>query len=127
MVVSFCRLEQSPFASPVVAEINQKTKITKQRKTAATRAEPLALSGDLGGKASSFNKTAAFFSFLCHAKRSCVRVCVSAWWFVKVVQGKFDEHFPLVVFQTGSGTQTNMNCNEVISNRYLNLGSTLAF
>lgn len=43
--------------------------------------------------------------------------------FVQVIQGKFDEHFPLVVFQTGSGTQTNMNCNEVISNRYpLGLG-----
>lgn len=45
-------------------------------------------------------------------------------WFVQVVQGKFDEHFPLVVFQTGSGTQTNMNCNEVISNRYMNRPGT---
>jgi len=35
----------------------------------------------------------------------------------QVIQGKLDDHFPLVVFQTGSGTQTNMNCNEVISNR----------
>ncbi|TMW62384.1 hypothetical protein Poli38472_009877 [Pythium oligandrum] len=34
-----------------------------------------------------------------------------------VIQGKLDEHFPLVVFQTGSGTQSNMNTNEVISNR----------
>jgi fumarate hydratase class II len=34
----------------------------------------------------------------------------------KVVDGKLDEHFPLVVWQTGSGTQTNMNVNEVISN-----------
>jgi len=33
-----------------------------------------------------------------------------------VSKGKYDEHFPLVVFQTGSGTQTNMNVNEVISN-----------
>ncbi|NNE13187.1 MAG: class II fumarate hydratase, partial [Ilumatobacter sp.] len=34
-----------------------------------------------------------------------------------VVAGELDEHFPLVVFQTGSGTQTNMNANEVIANR----------
>src|SRR6478736_9269516 len=31
--------------------------------------------------------------------------------------GRFDDHFPLVVWQTGSGTQTNMNVNEVLSNR----------
>ncbi|CCD26815.1 fumarase FUM1 NDAI_0I02470 [Naumovozyma dairenensis CBS 421] len=35
----------------------------------------------------------------------------------EVIQGKLNDHFPLVVFQTGSGTQTNMNANEVISNR----------
>jgi fumarate hydratase class II len=35
----------------------------------------------------------------------------------EVVEGRLDEHFPLVVFQTGSGTQTNMNANEVIANR----------
>lgn len=35
----------------------------------------------------------------------------------EVIQGKLDDHFPLVVFQTGSGTQTNMNVNEVIANR----------
>ena len=35
----------------------------------------------------------------------------------EVMSGKLDEHFPLVVFQTGSGTQTNMNVNEVIANR----------
>ena len=34
-----------------------------------------------------------------------------------VIDGKLDEHFPLVVWQTGSGTQSNMNANEVISNR----------
>lgn len=34
-----------------------------------------------------------------------------------VIEGKLDDHFPLVVFQTGSGTQSNMNTNEVISNR----------
>ncbi|AFV75844.1 fumarate hydratase, class II [Thermus oshimai JL-2] len=35
----------------------------------------------------------------------------------EVAQGRLDDHFPLVVFQTGSGTQTNMNVNEVIANR----------
>ena len=35
----------------------------------------------------------------------------------EVIEGKFDDHFPLVVWQTGSGTQTNMNLNEVIANR----------
>ncbi len=35
----------------------------------------------------------------------------------EIVDGKFDGHFPLVVWQTGSGTQTNMNLNEVIANR----------
>jgi fumarate hydratase, class II len=35
----------------------------------------------------------------------------------EVIDGAFDDHFPLVVWQTGSGTQTNMNVNEVIANR----------
>jgi fumarate hydratase class II len=35
----------------------------------------------------------------------------------EIIEGKLDTHFPLVVWQTGSGTQTNMNLNEVISNR----------
>ncbi|MDH5530640.1 MAG: lyase family protein, partial [Paracoccaceae bacterium] len=35
----------------------------------------------------------------------------------EVIDGKFDDNFPLVVWQTGSGTQSNMNANEVISNR----------
>ncbi|HEX3457388.1 MAG TPA: class II fumarate hydratase [Candidatus Baltobacteraceae bacterium] len=39
----------------------------------------------------------------------------------EIVQGKLDEHFPLRVWQTGSGTQTNMNVNEVISNRAIEL------
>jgi fumarate hydratase class II len=39
----------------------------------------------------------------------------------EVISGKLDEHFPLVVFQTGSGTQTNMNANEVISNRAIKM------
>ena len=44
----------------------------------------------------------------------------------EVISGKLDDHFPLVVFQTGSGTQSNMNANEVISNRAIELaGGTL--
>ena len=39
----------------------------------------------------------------------------------EVIQGKLNDHFPLVVWQTGSGTQTNMNANEVISNRAIEL------
>lgn len=35
----------------------------------------------------------------------------------EIIDGKMDDHFPLVVWQTGSGTQTNMNANEVIANR----------
>jgi fumarate hydratase class II len=35
----------------------------------------------------------------------------------EVIEGRLDEHFPLVIWQTGSGTQTNMNANEVIANR----------
>jgi fumarate hydratase class II len=39
----------------------------------------------------------------------------------EVIEGKLDEHFPLVVWQTGSGTQSNMNANEVISNRAIEM------
>mmetsp|Transcript_8085 Transcript_8085/g.25668 ORF Transcript_8085/g.25668 Transcript_8085/m.25668 type:complete len:492 (-) Transcript_8085:285-1760(-) len=39
----------------------------------------------------------------------------------ELIAGALDEHFPLVVFQTGSGTQTNMNVNEVLSNRAIQL------
>lgn len=39
----------------------------------------------------------------------------------EVSEGKLDDHFPLVVFQTGSGTQSNMNANEVISNRAIEI------
>ena len=39
----------------------------------------------------------------------------------EIISGKLDNHFPLVVWQTGSGTQTNMNVNEVISNRAIEL------
>ncbi len=44
----------------------------------------------------------------------------------EVIEGTLDAHFPLVVWQTGSGTQTNMNANEVISNRAIELlGGTM--
>jgi len=39
----------------------------------------------------------------------------------EVIEGKLDDHFPLVVWQTGSGTQTNMNINEVIANRAIEI------
>ncbi|OGU74564.1 MAG: fumarate hydratase, class II, partial [Ignavibacteria bacterium RBG_16_34_14] len=43
----------------------------------------------------------------------------------EVIEGKLDEHFPLVIWQTGSGTQTNMNANEVISNRAIEISGGL--
>lgn len=44
----------------------------------------------------------------------------------EVIEGKLDRHFPLVIYQTGSGTQTNMNVNEVLSNRAIQkLGGTV--
>lgn len=44
----------------------------------------------------------------------------------EILEGKLDNEFPLVVWQTGSGTHTNMNCNEVISNRaHVLLGNVL--
>lgn len=39
----------------------------------------------------------------------------------EVIQGKLDDHFPLVIWQTGSGTQSNMNANEVIANRAIQI------
>ncbi len=39
----------------------------------------------------------------------------------EVIAGEWDDHFPLVIWQTGSGTQTNMNANEVISNRAIEI------
>jgi len=39
----------------------------------------------------------------------------------EILEGKLDDHFPLVVWQTGSGTQSNMNVNEVVSNRAIEL------
>jgi len=44
----------------------------------------------------------------------------------EIIEGKLDDQFPLVIWQTGSGTHTNMNCNEVISNRaHVMLGNKL--
>ena len=48
----------------------------------------------------------------------CDAICKAA---DEVIDGTLDDHFPLVVWQTGSGTQTNMNSNEVISNRAIEL------
>ena len=39
----------------------------------------------------------------------------------EIIKGKHDDHFPLKVWQTGSGTQTNMNVNEVIANRAIEM------
>ena len=44
----------------------------------------------------------------------CGAICAAA---DEIISGKLADHFPLVVWQTGSGTQTNMNANEVIANR----------
>ena len=53
-------------------------------------------------------------------KQIIIRVCD------EIIKGDLDEHFPLVVWQTGSGTQSNMNVNEVIANRgHVLLGNTL--
>ncbi len=48
----------------------------------------------------------------------CEAICQAA---DEVIEGKLDDHFPLVVWQTGSGTQTNMNSNEVIANRAIEI------
>ena len=48
------------------------------------------------------------------SKEKCTLIVSAA---EEVIEGKLDDHFPLVVWQTGSGTQTNMNANEVIANR----------
>ena len=50
--------------------------------------------------------------------KTCEAICAAA---DEVIEGKLDGHFPLVVWQTGSGTQTNMNTNEVISNRAIEM------
>jgi fumarate hydratase class II len=48
----------------------------------------------------------------------CEAICTAA---DEIISEKLIDHFPLVIFQTGSGTQTNMNVNEVISNRAIEL------
>jgi fumarate hydratase class II len=48
----------------------------------------------------------------------CKAICQAA---DEVIDGTLDDHFPLVIWQTGSGTQTNMNSNEVIANRAIEL------
>src|SRR5260370_29551025 len=55
---------------------------------------------------------------LLYAERSALIVQAAE----EVVDGKLDEHFPLDIFQTGSGTSTNTNANEVIANRCAQLG-----
>jgi fumarate hydratase, class II len=51
-------------------------------------------------------------------RERCDAICQAA---DEIAAGKLDDHFPLVVWQTGSGTQTNMNVNEVISNRAIEI------
>ncbi|MFV0416327.1 MAG: class II fumarate hydratase [Chthoniobacterales bacterium] len=52
------------------------------------------------------------------SKEKCDLICQAA---DEVIEGKLDEHFPLRIWQTGSGTQSNMNSNEVISNRAIEI------
>ena len=52
------------------------------------------------------------------AKEKCDLIIQAA---DEVIEGKLDAHFPLSIWQTGSGTQTNMNTNEVISNRAIEI------
>ncbi len=54
---------------------------------------------------------------LCPARMTDARYAAIAAACDEVIEGKLDGHFPLAVWQTGSGTQTNMNVNEVIANR----------
>lgn len=51
-------------------------------------------------------------------KQRCDWICQAC---DEVIEGRWDEHFPLVIWQTGSGTQSNMNANEVIANRAIEL------
>jgi len=48
-------------------------------------------------------------------------IIVVTFVYLQVISGKLDDHFPLVIWQTGSGTQTNMNINEVIANRAIEM------
>ncbi|CCB91881.1 Fumarate hydratase class II [Waddlia chondrophila 2032/99] len=58
------------------------------------------------------------FDFGLLEEKKCIVICSVC---DEIIEGKLDGHFPLVVWQTGSGTQTNMNVNEVISNRCIEL------
>ena len=70
-----------------------------------------------------------FIEALAHVKRACAEANVELGVLDRdigdaiveasreVIDGRWDEHFPVDVFQTGSGTSTNMNANEVIANR----------
>ncbi|OFZ13207.1 MAG: fumarate hydratase, class II [Bdellovibrionales bacterium GWA2_49_15] len=66
-------------------------------------------------------KKAACFTNFRLEKISRAKYELISWAADEVISGKLDEHFPLVVWQTGSGTQTNMNANEVIANRAIEL------
>jgi fumarate hydratase class II len=65
-------------------------------------------------------KAAALTNLECGvlSKDKCELICRAA---DEVIEGKLDDHFPLSVWQTGSGTQSNMNANEVISNRAIEM------
>src|SRR3989338_359799 len=70
-------------------------------------------------------KSSAFtnceLGFLPTDKANCIALVCD-----EIISGKLDDHFPLVVWQTGSGTQSNMNINEVIANRaHIILGNNL--
>ena len=54
---------------------------------------------------------------LCPAKMTAEKLSAISTACDEVISGRLDDHFPLVVWQTGSGTQSNMNANEVIANR----------
>ena len=69
--------------------------------------------GILKKAAASVNNT---FGVLEDSTKSAIHNAVG-----EVIEGKLDDHFPLVVWQTGSGTQTNMNFNEVIANRAIEM------
>ncbi len=56
-------------------------------------------------------------NFLCPEKMTDEKATAISRACDQVIQGELNKHFPLVVWQTGSGTQTNMNANEVIANR----------
>ncbi len=56
------------------------------------------------------------------AKMTAEKLCLISAAADEVIEGKLDAHFPVHIWQTGSGTQSNMNCNEVIANRAIEIG-----